>query len=644
MFCNYFILNLLNTALNMKKILLFLGFFVALTDMNAQLYVGANSYVYAHNQFVTVSQDVAIAATGNFYLRNEAQLLQKTSGSSTNSGAGNLSLYQEGTSNNFGYNYWCSPVGVPSGSSGNVGFGIGQLKRPTSVTNFGGESITTSYDGVATNSSLAISNRWIYKLITANAYANWVFVGSGNTIMPGEGFTMKGVSGTDNTTVLSVLNNPGNNQRYDFRGRPNDGTISIPVSNNSGPDYDNMTLTGNPYPSAINLNLFLLENSGYTVNYTTGSYTLTGSPIIDGSAYFWEHIKPATSHVLNQYVGGYGAYSPNGITANTPGTYVSATWNTYNGDGTPNTTGASASVSYKRMMSPVGQGFCVKGSVSGTAVMKNSYRLFQKEGLVTNSQFERHGATVIENTNWDEIPNLAGTDYTQFSKLAPPQIKLHTVMNNQITSEIALAFNPNAQDGYEPALDVTSPALNAPNSVYFPLADAKRYVISTLPFEITKRVPLALEATGQTRFEITVGELVNYDLSDAIYIYDKQTNMYHDILNGSFQVTLNDASVVNRFEVTFVNNQLSVPVLTDSDFVVYQDNNSGQLTIVNPNLLNVNSVGLYDLNGKLVFIHSQLEAKDSYQFPTSAISEAVYIVKINTSEDRTYGKKIIIKK
>jgi hypothetical protein len=37
----------------------------------------------------------------------------------------------------------------------------------------------------------------------------------------------------------------------------------------------------------------------------------------------------------------------------------------------------------------VGQGFIIDGLVNGTVQMKNSYRVFVKEGLANNSQFER---------------------------------------------------------------------------------------------------------------------------------------------------------------------------------------------------------------------------------------------------------------
>ena len=201
----------------------------------AQLFIKDNTYVFNKGTFIYVKDYVDVNGTNsNFYLRNEGQLLQGSTaaGAGLNKGLGNLSVFQEGTSNNYGYNYWCSPVGVPTSTSAtNTSFGIGQIKRPTGITSFGGQTITPGFDGTSTASSLVISSRWIYKYIVSNQYSNWNYVGTANTIAPGEGFTMKGVLGSDNTDVgEATLNNPGNNQRYDFRGVPNEGTIDIQVN------------------------------------------------------------------------------------------------------------------------------------------------------------------------------------------------------------------------------------------------------------------------------------------------------------------------------------------------------------------------------------------------------------------------------
>ena len=648
----------------MRKLLNFLPLltcFFSVLISHAQLHVSSGSFVYVQNQYVTVTQDVNLAANGDIYLRDESQLLQKTSGVSANTGLGSLSVFQEGTSNNFGYNYWCSPIGVPSASPLNSNFGITLLKRPDGVSPIsfspGGQTTTTSNNGTTTNSLLTISSRWIYTLTTANQYSSWNFIGAGTTIAAGQGFTMKGVSGTDDTEVLLVDNNPGNNQRYDFRGKPNDGTILIPVGNalDGTTMYTESTLTGNPYPSAINLNLFLLENSGYTINYTpgplAGDVTFVGSPtntpIINGIAYFWEHQKPATSHVLSDYIGGYGEYVPNNTNAFSPGTYASPSWNTYNGDGSPNTTGPLLLLDrYKRMFSPIGQGFVIKGAVaSGNAEMKNSYRVFVKEGVLNESEFERNTTNNESNTetNWGHIPNLTGTDYTQFSRLQVPQIRIQTILNNQFTREVVLAFNPNANDGLDVAFDAPTQEVNLPTDVYFPLTNDNQFVISTLPFEITKRIPFALKAINQSTFRVYVGNIINFTEADNVYLFDSETNIYHDIKNGYVDLSLPaGGSTTDRFEITFLNETLSAPDNSNYNFDVIHNNENKKLSISNPNLLNVKSVSLFDITGKLIFNKEKLAAEPSYEFSTSGLSDSVYIVKINTAENQEISKKVLI--
>ena len=187
-------------------------------------------------------------------MRNTSQLLQKGSGSGLNSGTGKLSVFQEGTVNNFQYNYWCSPVGngagVGSDAADNL-FGISLLNRPSGLVSSTAAEILPmgSYNGPTTGGAggtMQIAPYWIWKFVNQTpVYASWQFVGNTVALNPGEGFTMKGTSGSDALvadTAEGVANKVGLAQRYDFRGRPNDGNISVAVSNG------NMTLVGNPYP------------------------------------------------------------------------------------------------------------------------------------------------------------------------------------------------------------------------------------------------------------------------------------------------------------------------------------------------------------------------------------------------------------
>lgn len=634
----------------MKKNLL-TSLMIALTGIaNAQLFVKDGSYVFMTNQYMTVTQDVNLNNTGNFYLRNTSQLLQKGSGASVNTGTGKLSVFQEGTVNNFQYNYWCSPVG--SGAAGNP-FGVALLNRPSGlITSTAAEILpTTSHNGTATGGAggtMQIAPYWIWKFVSLSpVYANWQYVGNTQTLNPGEGFSMKGTSGTDALVADAdgVTNKTGVAQRYDFRGRPNDGNISVAVS--SG----NLTLVGNPYSSAINLNMYLVEHTGRSYD-AGGVISPSANPnIIDGSAYFWEHSKSANTHILAGYVGGYGTYVANGVNIGTPGTWTSATWNTYTGSGSLATTGASSGSNFKRQFTPIGQGFMVKGTAAGSSVMKNAYRVFVKEGTANNSTFERSANATSSNVNgdnWDEIPNVAGIDYTQLSKLPVPQIKLIAVLNDAKSVEIAMAFNPNTTDNYDLGYDGVSPEVyvNAPDMVYFGQDNnTKKCVITTLPFTLDKRIPISFRCAAASTFKVKVSEIINFTDSEEVYIHDKETGIYYDIKNGQFNMSLPAGENASRFEVTFRNFGIlsnDNGDLTADSFQIYQNNKNDMLTLVNTLNKDILNCTIYDVAGKLVITKKNLGNNSLIELPTNALSDGVYIVKLNTTDNVSIQKKIII--
>ncbi|WP_162127292.1 T9SS type A sorting domain-containing protein [Flavobacterium phycosphaerae] len=599
----------------MKRLALLLLMLYA-AYVHAQLFVSNNSFVYNKGNVVYSTGNIELnGANSYFYLRNEGQFLQGTSGVSANKGTGKLSVFQEGTVNNYAYNYWCSPVGNASTASGNEDFGITMLHLPTSnSTSIPATIANTTYDGFSSTGTLSIASYWIWKFLSSTTYAQWIQSASNTDISAGQGFTMKGTIGSDATDVgETAVNNPGSAQRYDFRGKPNDGDITVSVGANS------FTLTGNPYPSALHVNAFLLDGANSACT---------------GVAYYWEQNKAVNSHLLLNYQGGYGVYSPVGLASS--GVYVPATFNTYNLDGTINTTGPSSGLVIERKYAPIGQGFMVKGNgVGGALTLKNAHRAYNIEG--SYSQFERQ-------VNPNQISEADVTASPNFVIETVSQLRLNTVLNNQFTKQIALAFVSNATDGVDRGIDAMSPEEDTlPNDVYFFL-DNDKYVIQGVKFDINKRISIGIKSTNNTTFKFDASTIVNFDSTQAVYMYDAQDGSYHDIKNGTYEVTLPTGIYNNRFEITFKNSVVNLEVndTAINGIVILHNHAAQQLIISNPNLIQLKSVKLYDLNGKLLFDKQQPAIQESYQFSTQELSEAVYLAEVLTNDNRKTVQKIIV--
>src|SRR5690606_27413013 len=156
---------------------------------------------------------------------------------------------QQGTANSFNYNYWSSPVSLQDAAN-NSTYTIGEVMLDGSSTSNYGKPLSFGAwhefaDG-APATPRKISNYWLHKFRgTANVYSEWVHIGSTGTLLAGEGYTMKGTAG--NAAIED-------RQNYVFKGKPNNGTITLTIGT------DQNYLLGNPYPSAIDINAFILAN------------------------------------------------------------------------------------------------------------------------------------------------------------------------------------------------------------------------------------------------------------------------------------------------------------------------------------------------------------------------------------------------
>ena len=611
----------------MKKIIIMLLINILFSEsLVAQLYIGNSNYVFDKGALVYVKGAVVLnSVNSKFYLRNEGQLLQGTTVASANKGLGVLSVFQEGTVNNYAYNYWCSPIGNPSTNAQNEDFGITMLNIPDSnisSTSFTPAAILpiNSYDGISSIGSLSIAPYWIWRFLSSSTYSQWIQSASATNISPGQGFTMKGTNGSDSTNPLeSTANNIGSRQRYDFRGKPNDGDIIINVANNK------FTLTGNPYPSAIDLSAFLTSATNCT-----------------GVAYFWEQDKTVNSHILMNYRGGYGTFSP--ISRGGTGLYIPAKFYAYDGSGNQLGLTSTPNNSYARYFSPIGQGFMIQGNALGSTVtMKNSFRVFQKENI-SNSVFEKQSSSTSVNSGFlPKIESVSGFDYTTVTTDEVPHIRFNTLLNNEGIKQVALAFDQDATDGVDHAKDAKNPGDNNPMDMYFVLNN-EEYIISVIQFDENKRLPVGFRSTTDANVKITVASIINFTQANDIFLYDKVTGIYHDIKNDQYEFQIPSGVINERYEITFRNDALTTTSSIKDNFFIVQNNIRQSLSIANPNAVIVKSVTLFDVLGKIIFDKPDLGNKMLYEFPTTSLSEGIYIIKLKTNDGQSISQKIIVEK
>ena len=639
----------------MKKITLSLIALLGIpTLMIAQdLYVSPASYMFVQDEVVFVNDDIQLdAADSNIYLRDGAQLVQNTD--SKNSDIGELSVYQEQTTGVYEYNYWCSPVGVADASmSSNMNFDITSLHKPTNPAL--SSDVTTATYGTTTSyqsSASQIAKYWLWQMQSGGGYVDWNHVTDTGNVATGFGFTMKG-SPTANNTI-------------DFRGRPNNGTLTIPCTfsgtdsdPNSGLDDQVETLTGNPYPSAMDLKRFLMHP--------------TNKPLLDSGIYFWEQ-KAVGTHYLESYEGGYAVYTPGAIVPdgdyNDPlhanwadnGTYANVAFSAYNAAGNQMGNSGGSSADYKnnneRRYAAIGQGFMIRSidnggaAAGGNAIIENSMRLYFKEDSTTGGNGSIFGKTASSTVTDTQAKAMShnGLDYQELvnNPNAIPEIRIHTKINDTYYRENVLAFRNNTNLSYNRFCDGKNPSVLA-SDTYF-IAEDKKLVIKSIEYDIDTRLPFGLNADNDTNtYSVTINSLTNVSNNIEVFIYDKEEDTYTDIKNGAFEITLAQGEYDNRFEVVFkdaskesIEENLITEAEVTGSFTVFQNNPSNQLVIKNPKSYIVKSFTMYDVTGKLIYNKHNLGNDTEYTFPTNTLSTGTYITKVTTDQNFEITKKVIV--
>ncbi len=545
------------------------------------LLVDANTVTISNEQSLQVNSYLKI--DGVLDLEGESQLLQPTGSIVDYTGTGSLHRDQQGTTNLFNYNYWTSPVSTDGAS-----FKIGNvLYDGTNPVNWvPGPSATGSTNPVT------LSSRWLYlyENYPADSYAAWNDIDTNYDVPVGLGFTMKG----------SGVGHPINDlQNYTFVGKPNNGTIITPVTGG------NEALVGNPYPSAIDATQFINDNAGS----------------ITGALYFWEHSKTNNSHITIDYEGGYAVRNLlSGVAATSPPTGIGSV-------------GMVGKIPERYVA--VAQGFYVTGdSDGGNIIFNNAQRAFKKESEANTSVFFRNESdsevhTGVENDNLFKLIRL------DFS--SPEGAVRH----------LALGFTPNNEASE--AVDYGYDALNTdyfPSDMSFQIEDGKYIIQGVGEFNDQNMYPITIDMGMTGNAEIALTDLENFDEDPDVFVYDALLGTYTRINVTPYQTNLDAGTHEGRFYIVFQeDNVLSTETDEFPNVIVNYLNSTNQIYIKVPYSMDIKQVYLVNMLGQTIKSWNSTNAPLSQEckIPVRQLSEGNYIIKVQTTDNQTINKKVIVK-
>lgn len=631
----------------MKHHLLFSVFALSCTVSFAQLKVKPNgsteSYIYVKNELLYVKGPIDLDKNSNsqtepsIYLRGSGQLLQGEA--ATNDGDGMLSVMQKtDPTNAFFYYYWGAPVGEPrSDYNGNRNFGVKNIYEPLSGE-FGRSArqaaTTTAREGI--KSPLTISTRWLYTLMSpgTEAAANYVRINSDYDVVPGYGFTMKGV-GLTNTE-----------QWYDFRGRPHNGTFAVSVRGYTTNGEPQMTLVGNPYPSVIDLNKFFHD---------------TDNGDLEAIWFYDEDRFIATpSHNYSGKPFGYGAWAPGGAdpTGTNKGTFTAPPFSIWRQDGSsaPLPGDPAGRNNPDRRYAAIGQGFMIIGreNIPGTSAVniKNAHRVYRKNNTdvnfyrgVVNSEDLETSETAGKAINNNYVPTTSAED-------SRSHMRLYVTFDRNFTRDLVLSFSDEATDGFDRGYDAITTGGMASDAAFLISREAGielPHVINAIPYQQGKRVPLSLKLNKRSRVDVKVAEELNKPYANA-YLYDYDTEIYYPLDNQNrrgISLDLGAGTYNDRFFIVFEKLDI-IPWKGEdvetfkSQVNIFQNNQQQQLEIRNPERHEIKALSVYDMSGKEVIRKSNLGSSTNHSFYTGNLSDGVYLIKLITVDDIPVDYKAVI--
>lgn len=496
---------------------------------------------------VTVENEVSVNSSGNIVIEDGGSLLQLYD-NAVNTGAVSV-LRNTNPVTRFDFTYWSSPV------AGN------QLRTLSPNT------LRDKYFSFNT------------------ATQNWQTELDGNTVMqPGVGYAVRAPQ-SFSTSVANVY-------ASNVQGIPNNGLINVSMSaSNPG----SVALIGNPYPSAIDADLFIQQNSA----------------VLGGSLYFWTHNTPINN--LIYHANDYAVYTLFGGTGT---------------GGSPIPDGRIAS----------GQGFFVNLTTAGTITFNNAMRIAGNNDRFFRTDKPNKGlvnfsAQTATQANTQQASVASSTDKSR--------LWLNMTNTQGAFSQALMGFASSATDAKDQLWDADFFDGFANVIGLYSVLDENKLSVQAkaLPEDLnTQSFTLGYRSNISGEFTISIAQFDGiFDEVQNILLTDNQTGQSKDLKTESYTFTSENGVFNDRFRVTFVNQTLSLEdefLPTGQQLSVFS---SGSELSLESSLEPLQAVSVFDLAGRQLYQNTHV---NNTRLQITGLNKGILLLKVIYQNGKIETRKV----
>ena len=510
--------------------------------------VDSGAVVINSGHTLKITNEISVSGGGSLTFENNASLVQINE---TAANYGNI-IYKRTTpilANNYDFVYWGSPVQD--------------------------QAIGTIW----------MASNWADTFYNFNPATNyWARNYAADKMIPGKGYISRarnGQPGWDYNNVVSTFT-VGGTWAAKFYGPPNNGIIPV-TDCISGKDC----LLGNPYPSAIDADAFLLENSS----------------VLGGTIYFWTHNTPMINNAYNS--NDYASYNGVGGTATFPSF----------------STGYNTNVPSGKIAA--GQAFFATAIATKEVVFNNSMRLSSLGAPIENIQFFK-----------------TSSNNKKTSRIEKHRVWLNLSNTLGVFKQTLVGYLTNATNDYDSRFDGESMNGNT-YADFYSINQDKNLTIQgrAVPFDENDFVPLGFKTSIAGSFTVKIDQVDGLFLNQALFLEDKLTNTLFDLKRDGYTFNTTSGTFNDRFVLRYTSKTLGT-------VAVEKPANQVEVSIQNKQIKitsfaeTIEKVLVFDLSGKQRY-QKRTVNNTELLITTLAPSHQILLVKAVLQNGKSSTKKVL---